>query len=108
MLWWEKLAAQIGGVLLVDELERSLHPLLVREVVLQFKKRRLNPKGAQLIITTHSTDLLDDSILRLSKIALVRKTTANSTMIRRLVEVKKAGEDIRNVTNFRKQYLAGF
>ena len=80
----------------------------MREIVMLFKKRRHNPKGAQLIVTTHNTDILDDSILRLSEIALVRKTTANGTLIRRLVDAKKDGEDIRNVTNFRKQYLAGF
>jgi len=99
---------KIGGVLLVDELERSLHPLLMREIVMLFKKRRFNQNGAQLIFTTHSTDILDDSILRLSEIALVRKTTVSGTMVRRLVDAKKDGEDIRNVTNFRKQYLAGF
>lgn len=97
-----------GGVLLVDELECSLHPLLMREILLYFKKRHYNQKGAQLIITTHNTDILDESILRLSEIALVRKTTANGTLVRRLVEIKLDGEDIRNVTNFRKQYLAGF
>jgi AAA15 family ATPase/GTPase len=97
-----------GGVLLVDELERSLHPLLMREIVMLFKRRRHNPKGAQLIVTTHNTDLLDDSILRISEIALVKKTKANGTLVRRLVDSKKEGEDIRNVTNFRKQYLAGF
>jgi uncharacterized protein len=97
-----------GGVFLVDELECSLHPLLMRELVLLFKKRRHNPYGAQLIFTTHNTDILDDSILRLSEIALVRKTLANGTLVRRLVDAKKEGEDIRNVTNFRKQYLAGF
>ena len=99
---------KIGGVFLVDELECSLHPLLMREIVLLFKKRRHNPMGAQLIFTTHNTDILDDSILRLSEIALVRKTVANGTLVRRLVDAKKDGEDIRNVTNFRKQYLAGF
>jgi AAA15 family ATPase/GTPase len=97
-----------GGVLLVDELECSLHPLLMRELVLLYKRRRHNPKGAQLIFTTHNTDILDDSILRLSEIALVRKTPANGTLMRRLVDARKDGDDIRNVTNFRKQYLAGF
>jgi predicted ATPase len=101
-------ALKTGGVLLVDELECSLHPLLLREIVMLFKKRRHNPKGAQLLVTTHNTDILDDSILRLSEIALVRKTTANGTLVRRLVDAKIGGEDIRNVTNFRKQYLAGF
>ncbi len=61
-------ALETGGVVLVDELECSLHPLLMRELLLMFKKRRTNPKGAQLIITTHNTDVLDDSILRLSKL----------------------------------------
>ena len=101
-------ALKTGGVFLVDELECSLHPLLMRELVLLFKKRRHNPLNAQLIFTTHNTDILDDSILRLSEIAIVRKTIANGTLVRRLVEAKKDGEDIRPVTNFRKQYLAGF
>lgn len=102
------LTLKTGGVFLVDELECSLHPLLMREIVLLFKKRRHNPLGAQLIFTTHNTDILDSSILRVSEIALVRKTIANGTIVRRLVDAKKDGEDIRNVTNFRKQYLAGF
>jgi predicted ATP-dependent endonuclease of OLD family len=101
-------ALKTGGVFLVDELECSLHPLLMREIVLLFKRRSYNPKGAQLIFTTHNTDILDDSILRLSEIILVRKTLANGTLVRRLVEARNEGEDIRNVTNFRKQYLAGF
>lgn len=101
-------ALKSGGVFLVDELECSLHPLLMREIVLLFKKRRYNPLGAQLIFTTHNTDIIDNSILRLSEIALVRKTVANGTLVRRLVDAKKDGDDIRNVTNFRKQYLAGF
>jgi AAA15 family ATPase/GTPase len=101
-------ALKTGGVFLVDELECSLHPLLMREIVLLFKKRRHNPKGAQIIFTTHNTDILDDSILRISEIVLVRKTAANGTLVRRLVDAKRDGEDIRNVSNFRKQYLAGF
>lgn len=101
-------ALKTGGVLLIDELESSLHPLLMREIVLLFKKRRHNPHGAQLIFTTHNTDILDDSILRLSEIALVRKTIPNGTLVRRLVDKRNEGDDIRNVTNFRKQYLAGF
>lgn len=101
-------ALKTGSVLLVDELECSLHPLLLREIVMLFKTRRHNEKGAQLIVTTHNTDILDDAILRLSEIALVKKTPANGTLVRRLVDLKEDGEDIRNVTNFRKQYLAGF
>ncbi len=101
-------ALKSGGVFIIDELECSLHPLLMRELVLLFKKRRLNPNNAQLIFTSHNTDILDDSILRISEISLVRKTAANGTLVRRLADARKDGDDIRNVTNFRKQYLAGF
>lgn len=101
-------AIKSGCTLFIDELESSLHPLLLREVLSLFKKRRHNGTGAQLILTTHCTDLLDDSILRISEIALVRKNLSNGTMVKRLVDLKKDGEDIRNVTNFRKQYLQGF
>jgi hypothetical protein len=79
----------------------------MREIVLMFKKRGLNPRGAQLVFNTHNTDILDDSILRLSEISLVRKTLANGTIVRRLIDIRKDGEDIRNITNFRKQYLDG-
>ncbi len=96
-----------GGLLVIDEMECSLHPLLMREIVLMFKKRSLNPRGAQLVFNTHNTDILDDSILRLSEISLVRKTLANGTIVRRLIDIRKDGEDIRNITNFRKQYLDG-
>ena len=101
-------ALKTGGVIFVDELDCSLHSLLIRELVMLFKKRIHNRNRAQLVFTTHNTDILDDSILRLSEIALVRKNLDNGTMMRRLVDLKKDGEDIRNVTNFRKQYLEGF
>lgn len=97
----------VGGLLIIDELECSLHPLLMREVVMLFKKRSRNPKGAQLVFSTHNTDILDDSVLRLSEVSLVRKTLANGTITRRLVDIRDEGEDIRNVTNFRKQYIEG-
>ena len=99
---------KIGGVFVVDELECSLHALLLREIISLYKIRRHNAKNAQLIFTTHNTDILDDSVLRLSEVALVRKTVANGTLVRRLAEFKNDGEDLRNVHNFRKQYLAGF
>ncbi len=97
----------VGGLLIIDELECSLHPLLMREIVMLFKKRSRNPKGAQLVFSTHNTDILDDSVLRLSEVSLVRKTLVNGTITRRLVDIRDEGEDIRNVTNFRKQYMDG-
>ena len=92
-----------GGTLIVDELERSLHPLLLTEVVRMFKDKRYNKNKAQLIFTAHNTDILDADLLRISEIAIVRKTLKQGTTIRSI----SSYEGMRNITNFRKQYLNG-
>ena len=97
-----------GRALFIDELENSLHPVLVKEVVRLFKDKKYNTKNAQVTFTTHNTDILDDSVLRLGEVAIVRKSEPAGTLVKRLVDFRKDGRDVRNVTNFRKQYLAGF
>ena len=47
-----------GGVLCIDELEASLHPMLAGALVRLFGDPRQNPNGAQVIFTTHDTNLL--------------------------------------------------
>lgn len=53
-----------GGLLLVDELEREMHPLLVEMIVSKFQSPKSNPNHAQLIFTTHDTELLNTHLLR--------------------------------------------
>lgn len=48
-----------GKTLIIDELDTSLHTLLVREIVRLFHRNETNTLGAQLIFTTHDTSLLD-------------------------------------------------
>jgi uncharacterized protein len=50
---------QKGVTLVIDELDTSLHTLLVRELVRLFHRPEINTGGAQLIFTTHDTSLLD-------------------------------------------------
>jgi predicted ATPase len=50
-----------GDVLLVDEIEASLHPALVTQLVKLFQSHESNPKGAQLIFNSHEASLLGDS-----------------------------------------------
>ncbi len=97
-----------GDPVFVDELDRSLHPLLVRELLAFFQQRAQNGKNAQLVFSTHCTDLLDDEILRLSEIGIVIKNAAVGTKVKRLCDFRREGEDIRNVGNFRRLYLDGF
>lgn len=97
-----------GAIICIDEFDWALHPLVVREMLSMFMRKDMNSRGAQLIFTTHMTDLLEDGILRLSEVCLVSKNAHVGTKARRLVDIKNDGKDIRNVTNFRKQYLDGF
>jgi AAA15 family ATPase/GTPase len=53
-----------GYILFVDELDRSLHALLVKELVGMFQDPEINTGGAQLVFTTHDTSLFSAEILR--------------------------------------------
>ena len=100
-------AVKSGATYFIDELELSLHPLLVRELLNLFLRKSRNPNRAQLVFTTQMTDIMDDEVLRLSEIGIVGKNRFKGSKMRRLVDLKNGGEDIRNVTNFRKRYLEG-
>ena len=92
-----------GGVLVIDEMDRSLHSLLLIALVSLFTNRSYNVKGAQLILTAHNTDLLESPNLRISQVAIVTKTAQQGTCMRRLCDF----EGVRNLQNFRKTYLEG-
>ena len=96
-------ALEQGGLVLIDELDRSLHSLVFQQIVQMFTEKRYNTKNAQLVFSALNTDLLDADILRISEIDFVNKTKKKGTTIKRLVEFS----DIRNVSNFRKRYLSG-
>lgn len=70
-----------GRVLIVDELDNSLHTLMVNFLVEQFHSIKNNAKGAQLIFTTHDTSLLDNELFRRDQIWLVKKDKAQATII---------------------------
>lgn len=78
-----------GKILVIDELETSLHPLLVHDIVRLFTAAETNPKGAQLIFTSHLTSLfsaaLDNTdaapLLRRDQIWFTEKTTEGAACI---------------------------
>ncbi len=92
-----------GLVLIIDELECSIHPLLLAELLRLFKDKRYNKHNAQLIFTTHNTDVMDHELMRVSEIGIVNKTKKYGSRIVRISDF----DDTRNVTRFRKQYLSG-
>jgi AAA15 family ATPase/GTPase len=75
-----------GSVLFVDELDRSLHALLVRQLVAMFQDPDSNPAGAQLIFTTHDTSLLGTDLLRRDQIWFIEKDEDQASKLYPLTE----------------------
>ena len=94
---------QNGNVLVIDELDRSLHPFLLTKIIELFKDKDYNKKNAQLLFTCHSTDILENQTLRVSEVAIITKTLKEGSTIRRLSDF----EGLRNTYDFRKMYLDG-
>ena len=66
-------AAQRPTVLIIDELDASLHPRLARAVVQAIQRPRAPNEGSQVVFTTHDVTLLDETLLRRDQICLVEK-----------------------------------
>lgn len=87
-------------VIIVDEIERSIHPLLIKELVKKFSDDE-NSNG-QFIFTTHESNLLDQAILRQDEIWFVEKDTNGNSDIYSLSDFKE-----HNTKDIRKGYLNG-
>jgi hypothetical protein len=62
-----------GSLLVADEMDAHLHPLLTKHLVSLFNSAAYNPHGAQLVFTSHNTNLLDLDILRRDQIWFTEK-----------------------------------
>jgi hypothetical protein len=79
-------ALENGWVLAIDELDRSFHPLLVRQIIEIFQNPKLNPRGSQLLFTTHDTSQLDATLLRRDQIWFAEKGRNQSSELVPLTE----------------------
>ncbi|MDZ4251695.1 MAG: ATP-binding protein [Sulfuritalea sp.] len=70
-----------GRVLLVDELDSSLHTLLVRRLISMFHDPVINQLGAQLIFSTHDTSLLDHTLFRRDQVWFTEKDREQATRL---------------------------
>ncbi len=91
-----------GRLLIVDELDSSLHPLLVRRLVRMFHQPELNPHGAQLLFTTHDTSLLDRTLFRRDQIWFTEKDRDQATRLYPLTDFSP-----RESEAWEKGYLIG-
>lgn len=103
--WFDTLRR--GGVLVIDEFGTSLHTQLAKKL-LQLFQSVLNRQGAQLIITTHDTNLLHRDLLRRDQIWFTEKDNKGFSDLYSLVEYKiNQASSVRNDATFSKDYLAG-
>jgi AAA15 family ATPase/GTPase len=95
-----------GGLVLYDELERSLHPSLAREIIRRFNDPATNPKNAQIIFTTHDTGLIGTTLgepaLRRDQVLLTEKDETGATVVYPLTDFKP-----RKAENLQRGYLQG-
>jgi hypothetical protein len=93
---------QNGYVLLIDELDTSLHPILMRHLLRMFHDPAINTKGAQLIFTTHDTTVLDADIFRRDQIWFVEKDRSLQSHLYPLTDFSP-----RKPENIERGYLQG-
>jgi AAA15 family ATPase/GTPase len=75
-----------GGVLIIDEIEAKLHPIMTLNTIDVFLDKKSNPNNAQLIFATHDTNLLSYSKLRRDQIYFAEKNQWESTEIYSLAD----------------------
>lgn len=99
-------AIRRGGVLIVDELDTRLHPLLAANLVSIFQNPEANTPGAQLIFNTHNVALLSPSVPRRllrDQVWFTEKDDDGATRLVALAEYR-----VRDgLENIEKRYLGG-
>lgn len=102
------LALNEGRLLIVDELDAKLHPMLLRYVIKLFTNKKSNKKGAQLLFTSHDMATMKNTIFRRDEIWFAALNEDNSSEIYSLYDIRREdNEHINNTAAYDKQYMEG-
>jgi hypothetical protein len=96
-----KEALRTGGLAVLDELDSTIHPALLPEILRWFHDPKENPRNAQLWFSAHSASLLED--LKKEEIFFTEKDQQGRTKIYGLGDI----ESVRRSDNFYQKYLGG-
>ena len=99
-------ALDAGALIVVDELECSMHPLLTRKLIELFQSPKTNKGKAQLIFATHDSSLMDPDLFRRDQIWLVEKKRGGASELFSLYDFDTK-ERPRATEAFERNYLAG-
>ena len=91
-----------GCVVIVDDLDRHLHPALVGFLVQLFHNTEVNMENAQLVFTTHDTSILNQKMFRRDQIWFCDKGRDRATELFPLTDFSP-----RKTENIEYGYLSG-
>ena len=98
----------LGKLLVIDELDAKLHPLITINIVNLFNNPSTNPNNAQLLFATHDTNLLSAELFRRDQIWFTEKDGREQTDLYSLYAVNLPnGAKVRNDGNYEKNYIRG-
>ena len=100
-------ALRKGAVLVMDELDASLHPMIVMNLISIFHNDRVNTNGAQIIFNTHNPIYLNHCLLRRDEIKFVeRDKETKSSSLYALSDFRANGEaSVRKTSDYMKNYF---
>ncbi len=98
-----------GGILVIDELDAKLHPLLTTAITNLFNSEEYNLRNAQLVFATHDTNLLHYGQFRRDQIYFVEKDHYGASDLYSLIEYREEESDkkVRKDRSFERDYIAG-
>lgn len=97
-----------GIVLIIDELDAKIHPVLLRYIIMMFNNMEINKHKAQLIFTSHDLSTMNSEVFRRDEIWFVAKGNEQNSKLYSLVEFKNEKcTSVRKDAKFDKQYLEG-
>lgn len=94
-----------GRVIIIDELDARLHPLLTLGIIKLFNSKNNNPRNAQLIFATHGTTVLTNKNFRRDQIYLAEKDKFGATSLKTLKTLDE--KKVRIDESFDRNYLSG-
>ncbi|MCX2429617.1 AAA family ATPase [Pedobacter sp. GR22-10] len=98
----------LGEVVVIDELDAKLHPLITQKIVKLFNDPKTNPNNGQLIFATHDTNLLTHGGFRRDQIYFAEKDQFEASDLYSLVEYKLEDQKkVRKDRSFEKDYIQG-
>ncbi len=101
-------ALKSGSVLVMDELDASLHPMITMNLITLFHNSKVNQKKAQLIFNTQNPIYLNNWLLRRDEIKFVeRDKRTMSSSLYALSDFRAKGRvSVRNTSDYMKNYFA--